>query len=165
MVPVGLFGLQIKISFVLLPTRSAIFFRSCLKFSPTGTEQGFAPISLLAKIYSEKVGQACITSSPGFRKASPILESELKDPSLSTLAAAHSDTIPSSSKKVLMVSNATEEEAKVLGISPDTPVFLLIQTIYNAESKIIAWGKSLYRGDRYKLTTYEGWNIEDIKNS
>jgi GntR family transcriptional regulator len=41
----------------------------------------------------------------------------------------------------------------------------LIQTIYNAESKIIAWGKSLYRGDRYKLTTYEGWNIEDIKNS
>lgn len=100
-----------------------------------------------------------------YSKRSPILESELKDPSLSTLAAAHSDTTPSSSKKVLMVSKTTEEEAKVLGVSRDTPIFLMIQTIYNAENKIIAWGKSLYRGDRYKLTSYEGWNIEDIKNS
>jgi GntR family transcriptional regulator len=100
-----------------------------------------------------------------YAKRTPILESELKDPSLSTLAAAHSDATPSSSKKVLMVSKTTEEEAQVLGVSPGTPVFLMIQTIFDDDSKIIAWGKSLYRGDRYKLTSYEGWNVEDIKNS
>ena len=100
-----------------------------------------------------------------YTKRSPILESELKDPSLSNLAASHSDTIPSSSKRVLMVSTATEEEAAVLGVSHDTPVFLMVQTIYNAENKIIAWGKSIFRGDRYKLTSYEGWNVENIKNN
>lgn len=98
-----------------------------------------------------------------YTKQSPILESQLKDPLLSRLAEEHSDSIPSSSKKVLMASQATEEEAKVLGVSPGIPVFLMIQTIYNADGKIIAWGKSVFRGDRYKLISYEGWNVEDIK--
>jgi len=98
-------------------------------------------------------------------KQSPILESQLKDPSLSRLAAEHSNRIPSSSKKVLMASKATEEEAKVLGISPGMPVFFMSQTIYDEDCKIIAWGKSIYRGDRYKLVSYEGWNIDDIKDS
>jgi len=98
-----------------------------------------------------------------YTKQTPILESQLKDPLLSRLAAAHSDSIPSSSKKVLMASKATEEEAKVLGVSPGIPVFFMVQTIYDADSKIIAWGKSIFRGDRYKLISYEGWNIDDIK--
>lgn len=99
-----------------------------------------------------------------YTKQTPILESNLKDPSLSKLAAAHSDRIPSSSKKVLMVSKAFEEEAKVLGVSTGIPVFLMIQTIFDAENEIVAWGKSVYRGDRYKLISYGGWNVEDIKD-
>jgi GntR family transcriptional regulator len=98
-----------------------------------------------------------------YTKGSPILESELTDPRLSRLAAAHSDSIPSSSKKVLKVSKATEEEAKVLGISPGLPVFFMSQTIYDTDGKSIAWGKTIYRGDRYKLISYDGWNVEDIK--
>lgn len=100
-----------------------------------------------------------------YSKQTPILESQLIDPLLSRLAAAHSDSIPSSSKKVLMVSKATEEEAEVLGVTPGLPVFFMSQTIYDADSKSIAWGKTIYRGDRYKLTSYDGWNVEDIKNS
>ncbi len=98
-----------------------------------------------------------------YTKRSPILESQLIDPLLSRLAAAHSDSVPSSSKKVLMASKATEEEAKVLGVSPGIPVFFMVQTIYDVDSKIIAWGKTIYRGDRYKLTSYDGWNTDDIK--
>jgi GntR family transcriptional regulator len=100
-----------------------------------------------------------------YSKQTPILESQLIDPLLSRLAAAHSDSIPSSSKKVLMVSKATEDEAEVLGVTSGLPVFFMSQTIYDADSKIIAWGKTIYRGDRYKLISYEGWNVEDIKNS
>lgn len=100
-----------------------------------------------------------------YTKQSPILESQLKDPCLSRLAADHSNSIPTSSKKVLMVSKATEEEAKVLCVSPGMPVFFMVQTIYDADSKIIAWGKSIFRGDRYKLISYEGWNIENIKDN
>jgi GntR family transcriptional regulator len=98
-----------------------------------------------------------------YSKQTPILESQLIDPLLSRLAAAHSDSIPSSSKKVLMVSKATEEEAKVLGVTSGLPVFFMSQTIYDADSKIIAWGKTIYRGDRYKMISYEGWNVEGIK--
>ncbi len=99
-----------------------------------------------------------------YTKKTPIIESQLKDPLFSRLAEAHSDRSPSSSKKVLMASTATEEEAKVLDIKPGAPVFFMVQHIYDAEGKKIAWGKSVYRGDRYKLTSYEGWNINDIKD-
>lgn len=98
-----------------------------------------------------------------YTKSTPILESELKDPSLSNLAAAHSDTVPTRSKKVLMASHTINEESKVLGVKPGTPVFLMIQTIYDGDNHIIAWGKAIFRGDRYKLVSYEGWNTEDIK--
>jgi len=96
-----------------------------------------------------------------YTKRAPILESELKDPSLSNLAAAHSDTLPTSSKKVLMVSKTNEEESKALGVSINTPIFLMIQTVYDEAQKPIAWGKSIYRGDRYKLISYDGWKVED----
>lgn len=99
-----------------------------------------------------------------YSKQRPTLETELKDPSLSKLAAVHSDSEPASSKKVLMVSTAMNEEPEILGIPPGSPVFLMLQTIYDADNKIIAWGKSIFRGDHYKLVSYDGWNIEGIKD-
>lgn len=96
-----------------------------------------------------------------YTKKKPILESELKDPSLSSLAASHSDSLPASSKKVLMVSKTTAEESAILGVGCNTPVFLMIQTIYDQDRKPIAWGISVYRGDRYKLTSYDGWYETD----
>lgn len=96
-----------------------------------------------------------------YAKQRPILESELKDSSLSRLAAVHSNSIPASSKKVLMASKTTEEESKILGVGCNTPVILVVQTIYDQDKKPIAWGKTIYRGDRYKLTIYDGWYTED----
>ncbi|NSW84290.1 MAG: GntR family transcriptional regulator [Syntrophothermus sp.] len=96
-----------------------------------------------------------------YTKQKPILESELKDPSLSNLVAIHSDCLPVSSKKVLQASVANKEEALILGISPNAPVFLIEQTIYDLNGKPIGWGKSIYRGDRYKLTSYDGWYAKD----
>lgn len=96
-----------------------------------------------------------------YTKQKPILETELKDPSLSSLAAAHSDSLPVGSKKVLMVSKTTEEESLILGVPRGTPVFVMIQTLYDLEKKPIAWGISIFRGDRYKLVSYDGWYEED----
>ena len=95
-----------------------------------------------------------------YEKQSPILESEIKDPSLSNLAAVHTDSLPTSSKRILKVSKTTEEESMILGVSIDTPVFLLEQVIYDSEQRPIAWGKSIYRGDRYSLKSYDGWDTE-----
>jgi GntR family transcriptional regulator len=99
-----------------------------------------------------------------YSKRKPTLESELRDPSLSSLVTVHSDSVPASSKKILLASKAMNEEPGILGIAPGSPVFVMVQTIYDADNKIIAWGKSIFRGDRYKLVSYDGWNIEGIKN-
>ncbi|WP_066635178.1 GntR family transcriptional regulator [Desulfolucanica intricata] len=97
-----------------------------------------------------------------YTKKMPILEAELKDPSLSNLAAIHSEHLPILSKRVLHAAIVTEEEASVLGIPLNTPVFMVEQILYDTEKKPVGWGKSIYRGDRYKLTSYNGWSIKDI---
>jgi GntR family transcriptional regulator len=99
-----------------------------------------------------------------YSKRKPTLESELRDPSLSNLAAVHSDSVPASARKILIASKAINEEPAILGIDPDSPVFVMVQTIYDAYNKIIAWGKSIFRGDRYKLVSYDGWNVAAIKD-
>ncbi len=96
-----------------------------------------------------------------YSKSKPILETELKDPSLPGLIAAHTEYVPVSSKKVLQVAACTKEEALILGIAPQAPVFLIEQTIFDAELKTVGWSKAVYRGDRYKLTSYDGWYKND----
>jgi GntR family transcriptional regulator len=97
-----------------------------------------------------------------YTKQKPILEAELKDPSLSNLASTHGDHFPIISKRVLQASIATEEEAAILGTGLNTPVFVVEQTVYDTGKRPIGWGKSIYRGDRYKLTSYIGWSVDDI---
>lgn len=92
-----------------------------------------------------------------YTKSKPILEKELQDPSLPGLVSQHSDQMPISSKKVLRVSVATEKEAEILQIAPQAPVFVMEQTLYNSGGKPVGWSKSVYRGDRYQLTAYDGW--------
>ncbi|KUO66110.1 MAG: GntR family transcriptional regulator [Gracilibacter sp. BRH_c7a] len=100
---------------------------------------------------------ACENKYVFYTKSKPILEKELKDPSLPEIIAAHSDYVPIGAKKVLQVSITTEEEAVILGVPPNTPVIVIEQTIYAPDRKPIGWGRSVYRGDRYKLTSYDGW--------
>ncbi|MBZ4687085.1 MAG: GntR family transcriptional regulator [Clostridia bacterium] len=92
-----------------------------------------------------------------YSKQKPILETELKDPSLSNLAVLHGDHFPTTSKRVLHASIVTEEEASILEVELNTPVFVVEQTIYDFDKKPVGWGRSIYRGDRYKLTSYIGW--------
>lgn len=92
-----------------------------------------------------------------YTKSKPILETELKDPTLPGLVAAHTDFLPVGSKKVLQVSVASKEEAAILGIGIHSPVFVIEETIYDPDLKPIGWSKSIYRGDHYKLTGYDGW--------
>lgn len=96
-----------------------------------------------------------------FTKQSPILEQELKDPSLSNLASIGGHHILTTGKRVFRASIVTEEEAVLLKVNRQTPVFLVEQTVYDNEKKPIGWGKSIYRGDRYRLTTYTGWSLSD----
>lgn len=96
-----------------------------------------------------------------FSKQNPILEKELKDPSLSNLANSHGQQLATTGKRVFRASMVTEEEAILLKVSINTPVFLVEQTIYDQEKKPIGWSKSVYRGDRYRLTSYTGWCLGD----
>ena len=98
-----------------------------------------------------------------YTKQKPILETELKDPSLSNLAVTHGDHFPTTSKRVLHASIVTEEEAAILEVELNTPVFVVEQTIYDTDKKPVGWGKSIYRGDKYKLTSYIGWSTNKIK--
>lgn len=96
-----------------------------------------------------------------FSKQSPILEQELKDPSLSNLANISGHSLLTTGKRVFRASIVTDEEAALLKVDRQTPVFLVEQTVYDIEKKPIGWGKSVYRGDRYRLTSYTGWNLGD----
>lgn len=96
-----------------------------------------------------------------YTKRKPLLESILNDPTLSALVTANSDVLPVSSKKVLQVSVTNKEEATILGIGVNTPVFVIEETIYDIELKPVGWSKSIYRGDRYQLTGYDGWLRKD----
>lgn len=93
-----------------------------------------------------------------FEKQSPILEKELKDPSLSNLANINGQ-LPTRSKKVYRATVVTENEATLLKVSLYTPVLLVEQTLYDNANKPIGWSQSIYRGDRYRLTSYTGWRL------
>lgn len=92
-----------------------------------------------------------------YTKSKPILEFELQDPTLPTLITANSDYLPISSRKVLQAAVSTKEEASILGIGLNAPLLVVEQTIYDAQLKPVGWSKSVYRGDRYKLTSNDGW--------
>lgn len=95
-----------------------------------------------------------------YSKQKPLLETELKDPSLENLATLHGEHLPVMSKRVLHASVVTEEEAAVFGVAQYTPVFVVEQTLYDTDKKPIGWGKSICRGDQFKFTSYIGWNMD-----
>lgn len=96
-----------------------------------------------------------------YTKRKPILETNLKDPTLSGLVTANNDVLPVSTKKVLQVSVTTKEEAAILGLGGNAPVFVVEETLFDLENKPVGWSKSIYRGDRYQLTGYDGWLRKD----
>lgn len=96
-----------------------------------------------------------------YSKSKPILEANLKDPTLSGLVTANSDVLPVRTKKVLQVSVTSEEEAAILGIGVNAPIFVIEETLYDLDNKPVGWSKSIYRGDRYQLTGYDGWLKKD----
>lgn len=96
-----------------------------------------------------------------YSKSKPILESNLMDPTLTGLVTANNDVLPVSSKKVLQVSVTTKEEAAILGVAVNVPVFVIEETLYDLEKHPVGWSKSIYRGDRYQLTGYDGWLRKD----
>lgn len=100
-----------------------------------------------------------------YTKQSPILEQELKDPSLSNLANISGHYLLTTGKRIFRASIVTEEEAALLKVNLHTPVFLVEHTVYDNQKQAIGWGKSVYRGDRYRLTSYTGWNLDDKGNS
>jgi len=96
-----------------------------------------------------------------YSKSKPILESNLKDPTLSGLVTANNDVLPVSTKRILQVSVTTAEEAAILGIAVNAPIFVIEETLYDLENKPVGWSKSIYRGDRYQLTGNDGWLRKD----
>ncbi|ATW24773.1 GntR family transcriptional regulator [Candidatus Formimonas warabiya] len=98
-----------------------------------------------------------------YTKNKPILESELEGYSLSNLVSSQSSLFPAMSEKVLKVSAVNQEEAKLLNVELNSPVFLVEQIVFDIDERPIGWGKSIFRGDRYKLTNFSGWHKKDKK--
>ncbi|UCR88064.1 GntR family transcriptional regulator [Mycetocola spongiae] len=46
---------------------------------------------------------------------------------------------------------ASPEIADGLGLAPGDPVLEIIQTIYDQNDRVMQWGRSVYRGDRYRF--------------
>jgi GntR family transcriptional regulator len=53
--------------------------------------------------------------------------------------------------EVIEVGKATEEEARLIGIEPQSPVFLFTRLSFLENGRPIEHVKSVYRGDRYKI--------------
>ncbi len=100
-----------------------------------------------------------------YTKRAPVIENQLKDMSLTSIALQHSKNNPSRTKRVLMSSGARYDEPEVLQIEPGAPVFFMTETVYDSGNKTIAWGKSIYRGDKYRFVSYSGWNLEALKKA
>ena len=77
------------------------------------------------------------------------------------LITANTDYLPMSSKKVLQAVISSKDDASILGIGLNLPLLVVEQTIYDGQLKPVGWSKSVYRGDRYKLTSNDGWCKED----
>ena len=93
-----------------------------------------------------------------YTKQNPIIESELRDPSLPSLVSSHLHKLPVTSRRILQVTIINEEEAILLNTKPHSPAFLVEQILYDKDNTPIGWGKSIYRGDSYKLVSYDGLN-------
>ncbi len=86
-----------------------------------------------------------------YYKQKPILE--VSSPSLYHFIRDNTDKMPTKSDRVLKVALLTNEEALLLNVPPNTPAFLLEQLFFDENDLPIGLSKSLYRGDRYKLTS------------
>ncbi|HZK19027.1 MAG TPA: GntR family transcriptional regulator [Clostridia bacterium] len=91
-----------------------------------------------------------------YSKKKPLLEVELINSSLSSLLTNHVDP-PVRSKRVLQVRMLSDDEVGILKVEPNTPAFHVEQILYDIENNPLAWGTSLYRGDRYKIVNHTGW--------
>lgn len=100
-----------------------------------------------------------------YSKRAPLIEKQLKDMSLTNIASQHSLNSPSRTKRILMSSVAKHDEPEILQVKDKTPVFFMTETVYDQDNTIIAWGKSIIRGDRYRFVSYNGWNLEELKKT
>jgi GntR family transcriptional regulator len=53
--------------------------------------------------------------------------------------------------EVIEVGKATDEEARLMQIAPQSPVFLFTRLSFLESGKAVEHVKSIYRGDRYKI--------------
>lgn len=90
-----------------------------------------------------------------YNKQTPILEN-LYDPSLQNMITNNADFQMTKSLNTLKVAMLTHDEALILNVPANLPAFQLEKVIYDQHDKPIGYGKSLYRGDRYQITSRGG---------
>jgi GntR family transcriptional regulator len=61
---------------------------------------------------------------------------------------------PSEADETLEVTLATPEEARLLEISPNSPLLLSERVLFSQERQVVEYVKILYRGDRYQYYTH-----------
>ncbi len=100
-----------------------------------------------------------------YTKRAPLIENQLREMSLTSIASRHSESVPSRTKRVLMASSARRDESGILDIEHDSPVFFMTETIYDRDNQVIAWGKWVFSGKHYRFLSYSGWDLEELMKS
>lgn len=100
-----------------------------------------------------------------YTKRAPLIEDQLQDMSLTSIASRHSKNVPSRTKRVLMASSARHDEPAVLKIEHHDPVFFMTETIFDRDNRVIAWGKWVFSGKHHRFLSYSGWDLEELKKS
>jgi GntR family transcriptional regulator len=78
-------------------------------------------------------------------------EQDFNNMSIYQYIESHYNTAISSASQSIEVGLANETEAKLLDISPNSPILLIERMTYDGHRQPIEYVTSVYRGDRYKL--------------
>ena len=95
-----------------------------------------------------------------------LLELPLGD-SMYELIKEHYDTEPHEVIEHIDLVNATSDEATILGVLVDTPLFLITRTTKDRKNRMIEYSHDLFRSDRTRLVihTKEGASLSDQRGS
>jgi GntR family transcriptional regulator len=87
---------------------------------------------------------------PGFAPASLATQSLYEQ-----LAQAHGLVLRNAAQEI-SATVLTEDEAALLDVAPFSPALLVERQVFSADGTVVEYGKSLYRGDRYRFEVNVG---------
>ena len=80
-------------------------------------------------------------------------EKELEHHSLFAVLEEDYGVIPREGDEKIGITYATEEEAALMGVEPESPLFWIVSTTYDQEGQMMEYCRAAARSDRLRITT------------